>query len=108
NVVHGKTVARIAGTSVDAGGDVTVSATNAARVDARLYASGASAGTDLGITLAFNSVGWESQNVLFNTVDAILGAPILSGVVGGEVKYAFGAEEGADAVAEITESPVEA
>src|SRR5690606_26307316 len=34
--------------------------------------------------------------------------PILSGVVGGEVKYAFGAEEGADAVAEITESPGEA
>ena len=33
---------------------------------------------DIGVTLAFNSLGWEAQNVLFNTIDALLGDPLIA------------------------------
>ena len=30
----------------------------------------------IGVTLAFNSIGWDSQNILFNLADAVLGLGI--------------------------------
>ncbi|MDA7497387.1 hypothetical protein N8494_01605, partial [bacterium] len=52
----------------------------------------------VGVVLAFNTVGWESPNLLFNTIDAILGDPLLAS--------AFGEELGAGVMAEIRDSRV--
>ncbi|ETR65671.1 MAG: hypothetical protein OMM_13888, partial [Candidatus Magnetoglobus multicellularis str. Araruama] len=30
----------------------------------------------MGVSLAFNTIGWDSQNVLFNTIDALIGTSI--------------------------------
>ena len=38
----------------------------------------------LAIALAFNSLGWKSQNILFNLIDAILGEPLIPAAIGGE------------------------
>ena len=38
----------------------------------------------LAIALAFNSIGWKSQNILFNLVDSILGEPLIAGALDGE------------------------
>src|SRR5262249_4684899 len=43
-----------------------------------------SGGTSVGVTLAFNSIGWQAQNVLFNALDALLGDPLLASAFGGE------------------------
>src|SRR5439155_16267645 len=45
----------------------------------------------VGVTLAFNSIGWAPQNILFNTVDAIIGDPAISDGFGGEVPSGAGA-----------------
>ena len=52
------------------------------------------------MTLAFNTVGWAPQNILFNTLDTLLGDPT--------VADAFGNEEGAGARAYLRDSTVEA
>ena len=65
-------------------GDVTVLAENISGVDARILAATTSGDTAVGITLAFNTIGWKSQNFLFNTVDAILGDPLISNALGGQ------------------------
>ena len=44
-----------------------------------LFFSTSQAGADgpaIGVTLAFNTIGWESQNILFNAIDALLGTSI--------------------------------
>ncbi|WP_395446238.1 LEPR-XLL domain-containing protein (plasmid) [Aminobacter sp. UC22_36] len=101
NVVLGKTIASIDSSNVKAGGNVTVTAENEARIDARLYSSGNSAATSVGISLAYNSVGWEAQNLLFNTLDTLVGAPYLA-------DNAFDGNIGADATASILKSTVDA
>ncbi|MCP3939309.1 MAG: hypothetical protein GY708_28505, partial [Actinomycetia bacterium] len=47
-------------------------------LDATNLSMTSSGDTAVGITLAFNSIGWLPSNVLFNTVDAIIGTPALS------------------------------
>src|SRR5690606_20000321 len=76
-------------------------ATNEAAIDARNYSSGVSGATAVGITLAFNSVGWDSQNVLFNAIDTLIGANYIAG-------DGFGSDIGADATATITGGTVNA
>jgi hypothetical protein len=76
NLVLSTTNALIEDSSVTTtnSGDVVVNAENTALINARTLAStsaGATAGTG---TLAFNTVGWAAQNLLFNTVDALLGS----------------------------------
>src|SRR5262249_49475299 len=61
------------------------------------YAAGAHA---LGRTAAFNSIGWEPQNVLSSGLDALLGdTPIAD---------AFGADKGSGATASLTNTVVHA
>ncbi|MCA9062255.1 MAG: hypothetical protein KDA96_04330, partial [Planctomycetaceae bacterium] len=67
------------GGSAPADADVTVHAENHSSINARLKSATRSAGPDsssVGVTLAFNTLGYESQNVLFNTIDALLGTDI--------------------------------
>ena len=75
-------------------------ATNSSSVDALLLNATVSGEYSIAATLAFNTVGWESQNILFNTVDALIGSP--------EVADAFGNEDGAGAKAYLRDTTVEA
>ncbi len=59
-------------------GDLTVRAENAALIDSTLHASTQTGDEAEAVTLAFNSIGWKPQNVLFNAVDALLGDPLIS------------------------------
>ena len=56
-----------------AGGDVAVTAQNTSSITATIDSETSSNGVSVGVVLAFNTVGVESQNVLFNIADAILG-----------------------------------
>src|SRR5262249_18877716 len=102
-------------------GDVTVLATNSATLTASAVNSSSTSlektvvtktkpapggGTetyeayDVGVTLAFNSIGWQPQNVLFNGLDALLGDTTLGD--------AFGADVGSGATASLTNTVVDA
>jgi len=57
-------------------GDISVLAQNTSVIDATLLSSTSSGDTAVGVVLAFNSVGWESQNMLLNALDALIGRPL--------------------------------
>src|SRR5207253_11071731 len=86
NVVQSAADAHITGGSVtNAAGGVTVDARNTATITATALNAVTTGGTGVGVTLAFNTIGWEPQNILFNTVDAIIGDPAISSAFDGEV-----------------------
>ena len=55
------------------GGDVAVSADNTSTLEALMKTIVESPSLAIGATLAFNSIGWDSQNILFNLGNALLG-----------------------------------
>ncbi|MCH2143446.1 MAG: hypothetical protein MK077_10690, partial [Phycisphaerales bacterium] len=83
NSVLGSALASIedstVGTSVTrVGGNVDVHATNNASISATNTSATTSGDAAVGITIAFNTVGWNSQNILFSAVSTLLGAPLSS------------------------------
>ncbi|MFZ0531010.1 MAG: hypothetical protein WAL91_10810, partial [Propionicimonas sp.] len=100
NVVLSEARATITDSTVTTTGDVLVEARNLSQLDAKTANLTQSAGKTIGVTLAFNSIGWKSQNILFNAVDAILGDPLIS--------KAFGNQDPAVVEARITDSVVKA
>ena len=97
NLVLADAVAAVTDSTVGAA-SVLVEAVMSSGLDATVMATtttGAGAGA---LVLAFNSIGWASQNVLFNTIDALLGDPLLS--------EAFDGNDVAEARASITRSTV--
>ncbi|MCX7396820.1 MAG: hypothetical protein NT138_03985, partial [Planctomycetales bacterium] len=83
-------------TTANGGGDVIVNAENTALINARTLASTSAGNTSGTGTLAFNTVGWAAQNLLFNTVDTLLG------------KNAIGSEQPVKASAIIEDSTINA
>ena len=78
-------------------GGVTVYADNAAKLTAMTTnaataprpssgggGGGGSGNTAVGVTLAFNTIGWKSENVLFSAIDALLGDSLLADAFSGE------------------------
>ncbi|MGC9326117.1 MAG: hypothetical protein ACP5I1_00645, partial [Candidatus Hinthialibacter sp.] len=57
-------------------GDVSLDAQNTSIIDAEITSVTQSNGVSVGVTLAFNTIGWDAQNILFNTIDAIIGTKI--------------------------------
>jgi hypothetical protein len=57
-------------------GAIVVDAQNTSQIDAKTLSATSSAGKAVGVVLAFNTIGWESQNLLFNTIDALIGTSI--------------------------------
>ena len=55
---------------------VQVRSENGSVIDADTQAVINSEGTSVGVMLAFNTIGWEAQNVLFQAIDALLGTSI--------------------------------
>ena len=57
-------------------GNVDIDAANTSTIDAKTLNSTTTGAQGVGVTLAFNTLGWQSQNILFNTIDLILGDPL--------------------------------
>jgi hypothetical protein len=57
-------------------GDLTVTGVNDAAIDATINSAVSTGDTGVGVVLAFNTVGWESRNILFAAIDAIVGTDI--------------------------------
>ena len=66
------------GTLTTTSGAAQVESQDTSVITATTDSATTSSGTGVGITLAFNTVGWKSENFLFNTVDALLGDPVIS------------------------------
>jgi len=62
---------------------LTVLAELTTGIDATVASALLSAGNGASFVLAFNSIGWASQNLLFNLVDALLADPLISSAFGG-------------------------
>ncbi|MDP2084687.1 MAG: hypothetical protein Q8K20_05785, partial [Gemmobacter sp.] len=91
NMMLGGATARVIDSTLTAGeqaasgkGNITVEALNTADMLAENTALVATGDTGVGVFLAFNSVGWQPSNILFNTIDALLGDPLISGAFNGE------------------------
>jgi hypothetical protein len=79
NTVLSSALAYILDSSVTTdSGDVALNAVNVSQIDAITKAVTTSGDQGLAITLAFNSIGWAPTNILFNTVDALLGDSIIA------------------------------
>jgi hypothetical protein len=78
NVVLSNAIAEITDSDLTTttSGNVLVDARNLSAIDANIDSDIESNGTSVGVILAFNSIGWESQNFLFNTIDALIGTDI--------------------------------
>ena len=72
NQVDTSSIAYINDAAVSAGGDVVVTAEGNTSMDADLDAFIKSNGVSVGITLAFNSMGFGSNNILFNVIDTLI------------------------------------
>ncbi|KPA11264.1 repeat-containing protein, partial [Candidatus Magnetomorum sp. HK-1] len=76
NQILSKANAYVTQSNVTTTGDLTVDAQNISTIDATNKSLTTTGDTAVGISLAFNTIGWESQNVLFNTLDALMGTDI--------------------------------
>ena len=65
-------------------GDLVIDARNTSTLDAKTISTTTSGDTGVGVTLAFNTLGWESQNLLFNTIDALIGDPLIADAFGNQ------------------------
>ena len=84
NIVQSSAVATIENSDVTSSGDVDVSAQNVSSIAADTASSAYSSGGDtVGVTLAFNTIGWKATNFLFNGVDALLGDDLIADAFGG-------------------------
>ncbi|HEY3483844.1 MAG TPA: hypothetical protein VGK49_00615, partial [Ilumatobacteraceae bacterium] len=100
NVILSSALAKIVDSWITTtSGGVVVHAANISQIDAQALNSIESAGEGAGVTLAFNSIGWESQNILFNAIDTILGDPLIAN--------AFGNQQPADSTALLSNSRVD-
>ena len=80
-----RTVARAATPTIPATtGDAIVDAENISQIDAVTASATESAGNTFGITLAFNTIGWASQNFLFRAVDVLVGDPLIAEAFGAD------------------------
>ncbi|MCP4891449.1 MAG: hypothetical protein GY904_33260, partial [Planctomycetaceae bacterium] len=93
NLVLGTTEAVIRGSTIKSGdandsdsnslGNVSVLGRNNSTIEAVNASNTTTGDTGVGVTLAFNTVGWDPENVLFNTIDAIIGDPTNSAAYSG-------------------------
>ena len=74
--VTGSTVAAADAGDDEGLGNISVTASNSSTLDATLLSSTSSGDTAVGVSLAFNTIGWAPQNLLFNTIDALVGSSI--------------------------------
>ncbi|MCP4887728.1 MAG: hypothetical protein GY904_14055, partial [Planctomycetaceae bacterium] len=97
NIVLGSSLATIedstVGASTNVGGNLDVVSINSAKINATNRSSINSGDEAVGVSVAFNTVGWQSQNLLANTLDTLIGTNV-------------GTEDPANSVAKITNSTI--
>jgi hypothetical protein len=106
NVVQGNATARMTDSDITTSslvvdvdnGNVAVTAENTSSLTANAVNATESGGKAIGVTLAFNSIGWDSQNLLFNTLDTLIGSPEISG--------AFNADDRSKSMAYLSDTEV--
>ncbi|MBM3203804.1 hypothetical protein FJZ55_07880, partial [Candidatus Woesearchaeota archaeon] len=76
NNILGTLQATLTQATVTAGGDLEVEAENQATVTAENTATVSSGGSAVGVTLAFNAIGWQPDNIFKKAVDALLGTSL--------------------------------
>ena len=76
NLVLGHALAWITSSDVTTTGDVSVSSSNTSVIEATTKSVTTTGDTAVGISLAFNTIGWEAQNILFGTIDALVNSEI--------------------------------
>ncbi|MDP1576468.1 MAG: hypothetical protein Q8L76_06865, partial [Cypionkella sp.] len=99
NSVQNSATAEILESSVTADGDVTVTAYQRSVLDSRVTSTTTSGTSSIGVTLAFNSIGWNTSNLFSQTLDVLIGDPLLTALEG---------VPGAGALARIVNSGVDA
>lgn len=83
-------------------GNVIVDAQNTSLIDATVLNSVTSGDTSAGVTLAFNTVGWQAQNILFQALDALISTDIGTEQKAGMHAYAFDSTLTADGDVKVT------
>ena len=76
NMVLGGAAATMTGGSVQAAGGLDVLADTLTLIRATNAMTATSTGTAVGVTLAFNSLGWDASNIFAQGADALLGTTI--------------------------------
>jgi hypothetical protein len=77
NLILSKANAYITGSLITTTvGDLSIDAQNTSIIDAINNSVTTTGDTAVGASIAFNTIGWESQNLLFQTIDAIIGTDI--------------------------------
>ncbi|ETR68438.1 MAG: hypothetical protein OMM_10526, partial [Candidatus Magnetoglobus multicellularis str. Araruama] len=76
NLILSQANAYITNSNITTTGDLKIDAQNTSTIDAINTSVTTTGDTGVGVSLAFNIIGWESQNVLFNTIDALIGTSI--------------------------------
>ena len=103
NTILGKTLATVKDSTINkgtgAGNDLTVRGTNAATIEATALSEMAAGGKVVNAVIAFNSIGWEPQNLFLDVADALIGSP--------EVAQALGNEKAFSTTASIVNSDVD-
>jgi len=83
NLVLASALASADGATLSALSGIALNAVNAAQLDATdLVASSTGGGggqVSVGLVIAFNSIGWDPENFLFNSADALVGTTYLGG-----------------------------
>jgi hypothetical protein len=77
NLVLSEANAKITHSALTVDGNLSVQADNISTITAENTASLESDGTAVGVTLAFNTIGWKPQNLFANAIDALLGSDAL-------------------------------
>ena len=73
------------GATAPIGGNLLVDSRNTSRLDATLNSQSSTSDTAIAAALAFNTIGWKAQNILFAAADAYLsGDPLVTQFFEGE------------------------
>ena len=76
NTLQGDTLAYVTDSDMQSDGDIQVDADSTMSITASNSSLVSSGETSVGFLAAFNTIGYDSQNILFNAMDAILGSNI--------------------------------
>ncbi|QOV24151.1 DUF4347 domain-containing protein [Anabaenopsis elenkinii] len=86
NEILSQAQAYISNSNINSSGDITVAASNTSQIEAENKSASTSGDKAVGVTVAFNTIGWEPQNIFAGTLDALLGSAILGTAKTAQVK----------------------
>ncbi|MGN7612778.1 beta strand repeat-containing protein, partial [Magnetococcales bacterium HHB-1] len=77
NTIIGDVIASVDDSQITiTGGDLIIDADNTAGIDVKINSSTSSGGVGVGATMAFNTLGWKTQDIFSHTIDAFFATNI--------------------------------